>query len=60
MSRALSPYKQRKIDRRAELPIAARPVPPWWVSRWACEGDPRVPNPYLHGSYANVSSVRHD
>ncbi len=52
-----SPYKQRRAARRAELPMKARPIPPWWVTRYACEGS--GVNPYLEGPY-HGSQSRHE
>ena len=40
-------YKDRLRDRLAGKPPAARPIPPWWITRWTSSR----PNPVLHGPF---------
>ena len=58
MSQSKSHYKLRKEYRRAGLPMQARPNPPWWITRWACEG--YGVNPYVAGPYYDLRSRARD
>lgn len=47
MSKAATKYQQRVQNRLAERPPAARPIPPWWITRW----NSSRPNPVIHGPF---------
>lgn len=53
--RPRSKYQKRRAARRNGAPMAARPIQPWWITRWVCTGDGKG-NPVLVGPWYELKN----